>query len=50
MVRASDKKLIWRGTASDEVYPDSTAEVREKRVREAVEAIFALFPPPNGDR
>jgi hypothetical protein len=36
--------------ASDEVYPDSTAEVREKRVREAVEAIFTLFPPPNGDQ
>lgn len=47
MVGASDKKLIWRGVASDEVYPDSTAEAKEKRVREAVEAIFAQFPPPN---
>ena len=46
IVRASDKKLIWRGTASDEVYPDSTAEAREKRVREAVAEILAQFPPP----
>lgn len=47
IVRASDKKLIWRGTASDEVYPDSTTEAKEKRIREAVEKILALFPPPD---
>lgn len=45
IVRAGDKQLIWRGTASDEVYPDSSMEVRERRVREAVDKIFALFPP-----
>lgn len=45
IVRASDKQLIWRGTASDEVYPDMSMEAREKRVREAVEKIFAQYPP-----
>ena len=47
IVSASDKQLIWRGTASDEVYPDNSAEAREKRVREAVQKILALFPPPD---
>ena len=46
MVRATDQQLIWRGTASDEVYPDMSMDAREKRVREAVEKIFAHYPPP----
>jgi hypothetical protein len=45
VVRASDKQLIWRGTASDEVYPDSSMQAREKRIREAVDKILDLFPP-----
>ena len=45
VVRAADRQLIWRGTASDEVYPDNSTEAREKRVREAVEKILEQFPP-----
>ena len=47
IVSASEKQLIWRGTASDEIYPGNSAEAREKRVREAVQQILALFPPPD---
>ena len=45
VVRAADRQLIWRGTASDEVYPDNSTEAREKRVREAVRKILEQFPP-----
>lgn len=47
VVRASDRRLIWRGTATDDVYPDGNALFREQRVREAVEKIMARFPPPS---
>lgn len=45
VVRASDKQLVWRGTARDEVRPENTAQAREKRIREAVGKILSLFPP-----
>ncbi len=45
IVNAGDKQLIWRGTASDEIYPGDTSAEREKHVREAVQKILALFPP-----
>ena len=45
VVRAADRQLIWRGTASDEVYPDNSTEARERRVREAVQKILEQFPP-----
>ena len=45
VVRADNKQLIWRGSATDEVYLDSSPEVREKRLRHAVKEIFKQFPP-----
>jgi hypothetical protein len=45
VVLAQDRRLIWRGSASDEVYPDLSAEAREKRINTAVERILAPFPP-----
>lgn len=46
VVKADNKQLIWRGTATDEVYPELGQEAREKRLREAVQKILAQFPPP----
>ena len=46
VVKADSKQLIWRGTATDEVYPELGQEAREKRLREAVQKILAQFPPP----
>jgi hypothetical protein len=46
VVRASDKQLLWRGTATAEIQPQSSPEAREKRVREAVQKILEQFPPP----
>jgi hypothetical protein len=45
VVLAQDRRLIWRGSASAEVYPDLSPEAREKRIRTAVEKILAPFPP-----
>ncbi len=45
VVQAQDRRLIWRGSASAEVYPDLSPEAREKRIRTAVEKILAPFPP-----
>ena len=46
VVKADNKQLIWRGTATDEVYPEPGQEAGEKRLREAVQKILAQFPPP----
>jgi hypothetical protein len=45
VVRATDKQLIWRGSATAEVYEDSTPEQREQRLRKAVQMILERFPP-----
>jgi len=45
VVRAADRRLIWRAMASDEVYPDNSTQARKKRVREAVQKILQQFPP-----
>jgi len=46
VVLAENKQLIWRGSATDEVYPELGQDAREKRLREAVRKILAQFPPP----
>lgn len=46
VVLADNKQLIWRGSATDEVYPELGQDAREKRLREAVQKILAQFPPP----
>jgi len=45
VVLAENRQLVWRGSASDELDPDLSAEAREKRIRSAVERILAPFPP-----
>ena len=45
VVTPKDKRLVWRGTASDAVDPDLTPAEREERIQEAVHEILAQFPP-----
>ena len=45
VIRARDRALLWRGTASARIHErDSTAR-REQRIREAVEQMLERFPP-----
>jgi hypothetical protein len=39
------RTMIWRGTASAVVNPDSSGEKKEELVREAVAKIMEQFPP-----
>jgi hypothetical protein len=45
LVDAKDKELVWRGTASTPIDRTASAEKREAAVGEAVEKLFAAFPP-----
>jgi hypothetical protein len=45
VINPKDKRMIWRGTASDVVDPDRTPTEREERIQEAVHEILAEFPP-----
>jgi len=46
VVKADNKQLIWRGSATDEVFSELDQAAREKHLREAVQKILAQFPPP----
>jgi hypothetical protein len=46
IVDAAGTQLLWRGTATDEVYPDLSPEARQKRISGAVAKILRGFPPP----
>jgi len=46
VIGADDRRLLWRGIATGEVYPGLNRDAREKRLREAVEKVVAQFPPP----
>jgi hypothetical protein len=39
------RNLIWRGSASAEITPDSTPERRQERVNRAVAGMLERFPP-----
>jgi Domain of unknown function (DUF4136) len=41
-----DKKLIWRGTASDTLSSNPNPEKSEKKLNKAVEKLFKKYPPP----
>jgi hypothetical protein len=41
-----EKKLIWRGTASDTVSGKDTPEKAEKLINKSVEKMFKKYPPP----
>jgi len=45
IVNPKDKRLIWRGTASDVIDPDLTPTEREERIQDAVHQILEEFPP-----
>ena len=45
LIDPESMQLIWRGSATGRIRNDSTPEQREQRVREAVDAILARFPP-----
>jgi Domain of unknown function (DUF4136) len=45
LVDAKDKELVWRGTATTPIDKTASAEKREARVGEAVEKMFAGYPP-----
>jgi len=45
LVDAGDKELVWRGTARSAIDTTASAEKREEAVQEAVEKLFAAYPP-----
>ncbi|HEY6066097.1 MAG TPA: DUF4136 domain-containing protein [Thermoanaerobaculia bacterium] len=45
LVDAKDKELVWRGSATTPIDRSASAEKREEAVGEAVEKLFAGFPP-----
>ena len=45
VVDARQKKLIWQAVASDTLDPRASADERDRRVNDAMEKIFAGFPP-----
>jgi hypothetical protein len=45
LVDAGDKELVWRGTATTPIDKTASAEKREAAVQEAVEELFAAYPP-----
>jgi hypothetical protein len=45
LVDAGDKELVWRGTATTPIDKTASAEKREAAVQEAVEKLFAAYPP-----
>jgi hypothetical protein len=45
LVDAKEKRMIWQATASDTLDPNSSPEMKDYRVREAVKKMFAGFPP-----
>lgn len=47
LVDAREKKLVWQGTASDTLDPQSSPEKKDQRVKEAIKEMLASFPPPS---
>lgn len=45
LIDASKKQLIWQGRGMRTLDPDATAEQREQRIKDAVKAIMAKYPP-----
>ncbi len=45
LVDAREKKLVWQGIASDTLDPDASPKEKDRRVREAINKMFAGFPP-----
>lgn len=45
-IEPKTRKLIWRGTARDEVNLSAKLETRQKKLSEAVSRMLENFPPP----
>lgn len=45
LVDASRKQLVWRGTATKTLEPDASPEKKEKNINEAIQKMFANYPP-----
>lgn len=45
ILSASDRKLVWRGTAKDYISESSSPEEKIRKTNEAVSAILSKFPP-----
>ena len=45
MVDASVNRIVWRGTASQDLDPRASAEKKDKNVSKAVEKMFKNYPP-----
>jgi hypothetical protein len=47
-VETKENRLVWEGLATGVLYQDRPDEQVQKRIHEAVEAVFARFPIPPG--
>jgi hypothetical protein len=45
LVDAKSKKLVWQGVASDTLNPNASAEERDWRINDAMQKMFAGYPP-----
>ncbi len=45
LVDAGQKKLVWQATASETLDPRSSPDQKDRQVKEAVQKMFAGFPP-----
>jgi Domain of unknown function (DUF4136) len=45
LVDASEKKMVWQGSASATLDPKATADDKDYRVNNAVKSMFSKFPP-----
>ena len=45
LVDGKKKDMVWRGTASDTLNPESTPEQREQKLREVAAKLFEGYPP-----
>jgi len=48
LVDASANKLVWRGTASDTMEPTSTGQEKQEALNNAMNKLFAQYPPGAG--
>jgi hypothetical protein len=45
MVDAGAKRIVWRGSASQDLDPRASAEKKDKSINKAVEKMFKNYPP-----
>ena len=45
MVDASINRIVWRGTASQDLDPRASAEKKDKNITKALEKMFKNYPP-----